>query len=165
MKNSLKYFFIAFLFLANSCSKDDNNENLSGNSSTIKTSITGRILDQNGTAISGATVVAAGKSTTSDIWGIYYLENVTLIKGRDIVRVSYSGKWDQICRFIPSTSRLNYVNVYMNENPLSYSIGGLNGGSLVICKCQCSLSTKCIHQFLWSCIHRFSKCKRYTAFT
>ena len=60
MKNSLKYFFIAFLFLANSCSKDDNNENLSGNSSTIKTSITGRILDQNGTAISGATVVAAG---------------------------------------------------------------------------------------------------------
>jgi hypothetical protein len=132
MKNSLKYFFIAFLFLANSCSKDDNNENLSGNSSTIKTSITGRILDQNGTAISGATVVAAGKSTTSDIWGIYYLENVTLIKGRDIVRVSYSGKWDQICGFIPSTSRLNYVNVYMNENPLSYSIGGLNGGSLTL---------------------------------
>lgn len=132
MKNYFNYLTIALLMLVSACAKDENNDNLSGNNSTVKTSVTGRVFDENGNIIVGAVVTAAGKMTTTDVWGIYYLENVNLKKGRDIVRVTYSGKWEQIYGFIPSTSRLNYVNVYMNENPINYFLVGSSGGTITL---------------------------------
>ncbi len=126
------FYFALFLsiLIVYSCNKDEN-DNLSGGSGDmITTSLTGRVVDATGAALTGATVTSGGKSCLTDVWGIYYLENVSLNKKRDVIRVSAPGKWDQICGFIPTSSSLNYVNAGMNSLGAPFSVNGVTGGQV-----------------------------------
>jgi len=127
MKNYLKSILVITILFISACNKDENN--ISGNSTSLTTSITGRILDENGVALVGVNVNAGGKATQTDIWGIYYLEGIQLNKKRDLVRVSYQGRWNHVCGFIPSSS-LNYLNIYLPAAPTLLSVDANTGGLL-----------------------------------
>jgi hypothetical protein len=130
MKNSLKYFFIAFLFLVNSCSKDDNNENLSGNNSTVKTTIIGRVFDESGSGLSGADVYIGNKTASTNLWGIYVIEDATVVKSRSIITVKKAGYWDQVGTFKPKSGGTSSSNLCLYTSTNTHSVNALLGGTI-----------------------------------
>ena len=68
MKNYLSYLFYALLFTISACTKDGNNETLPCHSSTVKTTIIGRVFEENGNALSNANVINGNNSATTNIW-------------------------------------------------------------------------------------------------
>src|SRR3954471_24082219 len=95
--------FSVFLLAWSGCKKDDDNNN-SGKptSETVTTTISGRIYDEAGNPLSGATVTAGSQSSSTNQWGIYLIENVDVTKGRALITVSKSGYWNQVGSCHPS---------------------------------------------------------------
>ena len=130
MKNSLTYLFIAFLFLANSCSKDDNNENLSGNSSTVKTTIIGRVFDESGIALVGADVYIGNKIASTNLWGIYLIEDAQVSKDRSLVTVKKAGYWDQVGTFRPMAGGTSSSDLCMYSSTNTHTVDAIVGGTI-----------------------------------
>ncbi len=130
MKNSLTYLFIAFLFLANSCSKDDNNENLSGNASTVKTTIIGRVFDESGAGLSGADVYIGNKTASTNLWGIYVIEDATVVKSRSLITVKKAGYWDQVGTFKPKSGGTSSSSLCLYTSTNTHSVNAISGGTI-----------------------------------
>ena len=130
MKNSVTYFFIAFLFLVTSCSKDDNNENLSGNASTVKTTIIGRVFDESGAGLSGADVYIGNKTASTNLWGIYVIEDAIVAKSRSIITVKKAGYWDQVGTFKPKAGGTSSSNLCLYSSMNTHTVNAVLGGTI-----------------------------------
>lgn len=85
------YFFVTTILLLNSsCKRNDlnlPNYHPFDNSSTVTTTIYGRILNSSGSVVSGAQVLCAGHTTTTDAFGFFMFKNILTPKRATTVHV------------------------------------------------------------------------------
>lgn len=128
MKNYFNYLFIAILMLVSACAKDENNDNLSGNNSTVTTTIIGRIFDENGIALPSADVFIGNKSTTTNPWGVYVIEDVIVSKDRSLITVKKSGFWDQVGSFRPKSGGVSASDICLFSATNTHIVDAMTGG-------------------------------------
>lgn len=113
MKSKIKLSWILSLLLSISmftaCKKD---KNITANS-TITSSIFGRVADENGNGIYNATAIAGGKTTTTDVNGIFKINNVTLDRNNATVKITKAGFFDGSRTFIASEGNTNNVEIIL----------------------------------------------------
>ncbi|MBK9400086.1 MAG: carboxypeptidase regulatory-like domain-containing protein [Bacteroidetes bacterium] len=130
MKNYLSCLIYAFLFTISACTKDGNNETLPGNSSTVKTTIIGRVFDENGNALSNANVIIGSKSATTNIWGIYVIEDAMVAKDRGLITVTKTGFWNQVRTFKPKTNGSSTADLCLFTSTTTHTLNATTGGTV-----------------------------------
>ena len=116
------------------CKKDDNNSNNSGTPfvQKVQTSVSGRVFDEQGNPVNGATVTAGDKSSITNQWGIYLIENIDLTKNRAIVTVSKSGFWNQTGACHPSKNSITYLNLTLFDAASTQILQAATGGTVTL---------------------------------
>lgn len=130
MKNYFNYLFIAILMLVSACAKEEHNDDLSGNNSTVTTTIIGRIFDENGIVLPGANVFIGNKSATTNLWGVYVIEDAVVSKARSLITVKKSGYWDQIGTFKPNSGVTSTSDLCLYSSAATHSVNSLAGGTI-----------------------------------
>ena len=125
---------IFILFGSISCNKDEDNSNPAAPGTVtgqkITTTISGKVYDNLGALISGATVTIGSKTATSNLWGIYLLEDVEVPADRAVITASKTGYWDQQKGLIASANATNYANIVLFPDNKTYTVNALSGGTI-----------------------------------
>ena len=125
---------IAILMIGwSGCKKDDGNSgNPSSTTEKVITTLSGRVFDEQGNFLVGATVTAGGKNAVTNQWGIYLIENVDLTKDRALILVSKSGFWNQIGTCHPSKGIVTYSNLTLFSATSTQVINASTGGLVTL---------------------------------
>jgi hypothetical protein len=118
---------LAVVFIT-ACKKDNSTNNPSNE--TVTASIFGRVTDENGNSVSGATASAGGKSITTDLNGIFKLNNVTLNKKYAFVKINKAGFFDGSRTFIASSGKINNVQIRLLTKTLKGSFTASTGATI-----------------------------------
>ncbi|MBP7168104.1 MAG: carboxypeptidase regulatory-like domain-containing protein [Bacteroidia bacterium] len=113
-----------------SCSKDENNESGSGTTTTVKTTFTGRVYDEAGNPLSGAAVSAGSQTTTTNIWGIFVLEDILVASNRPIVTVEMPGYWKHTGTFHPQSNGVSSTTVSLFSDATTHTLTSSTGGTI-----------------------------------
>lgn len=113
-----------------SCSKDENNESGSGTTTTVKTTFTGRVYDEAGNPLSGAAVSAGSQTTTTNIWGIFVLEDILVASNRPIVKVEKPGYWNYTGTFHPFKNGVSSTTVSLFSDATTHTLTSATGGTI-----------------------------------
>lgn len=115
------------------CKKDDGNSgNPSSTTEKVTTTVSGRVYDEQGNFVVGATVIAGGQTAVTNQWGIYLIENVDLIKDRALILVSKSGFWNQTGTCYPSKGVVTYRNLTLFSATTTQVIIAAIGGVVTL---------------------------------
>jgi uncharacterized protein (TIGR02145 family) len=135
LQSRFSILFLSFLLIF-SCKKDtdDNNVNNPPTNNTIwgqtvTTSISGRVLDQNGDPVSGAQVKAGGSNTTTDAMGVFSLTGVSAFKSLAYVTAEKTGYFPGSRSFVPSSST-DIVEIKLIPKTIAGAVSGTNGGAV-----------------------------------
>lgn len=133
MQNKLKPIWLLTLLLLVSmftaCKKD---KNPIVNNPTVTSSIFGRVVDENGNGVYGATAIAGGKTTTTDINGIFRISNATLDKNNAFVKITKAGFFDGSRTFIASPAGLANVQIRLLTKTLGGTFSSTSGATISI---------------------------------
>lgn len=119
------------LILAAACQKDftiDNGAQLPAKN--ITTSVSGRVTDQTGIPVSGATVRAGSSFATTDINGKFQIENANLVDQAAFVRVEKPGYFNGSRTFVAQANQKHYAEIQLLTKNIAGSINGATGGSI-----------------------------------
>jgi hypothetical protein len=120
--------FLSILLV--SCSKDENTDTGSGSTTTVKTTFTGKVLDEAGNPLSGATVIAGSQTATTNIWGIFVLEDILVASSRPIVTVEKPGYWKYTGTFHPFTNGVSSTTVSLFSDATTHTLASATGGTI-----------------------------------
>ncbi|MFI5220397.1 MAG: carboxypeptidase-like regulatory domain-containing protein [Bacteroidia bacterium] len=123
---------ISFLFiLIYSCSKED--QTFSGSSgNTVRTTISGMVLDENNTAVANVNITAYSQTTTTNQYGVFVLKDISVNKERCIVQFSKAGYFNRAHAFIASANTVNYVRVVLISNAQTHTVDAATGGTAAL---------------------------------
>jgi len=126
------FLFLSLVVLTFGGCKKDNDDSSSGGSTglKVKTSLSGRIFDESGIAVSGATVMAGNVTAITDQYGIYTIADVELAKERAIVTINKGGYWQQVGSCIPSAGTTTYRNFTLFNGSSTQVVNGASGGTV-----------------------------------
>ena len=118
-----------------SCTKDDVAQPESaipaneyfGNGITIN--VIGRVLDENGQPIAGASVKSGSKSTTTDNMGVFALNAISAFEKLGTVTVEKSGYFKGIRSFIPKENA-NELSIILLAKSITGSFNSVDGGTV-----------------------------------
>lgn len=130
MKTKIIFPLLAALVIFGTCKKDsdDNNDSsIWGSTKTI--TVAGRILDENGNAVSGAAVTAGSASATTDNIGVFYLANADVFENLGYVKVEKQGYFPGSRSFVPKEGT-NTVNIIMLEKTIAGTVLASTGGTV-----------------------------------
>ncbi|MEP7265454.1 MAG: carboxypeptidase-like regulatory domain-containing protein [Bacteroidota bacterium] len=135
MKTSPQLLLLVLLFIfCNSCKKDNENDTLSGGTSTasskVTTSISGRITDESGDPVSSVIATIDGNTATTDANGIYILKNISVSEGRCVVKLEHSGFVDQYMGLHPYPGEITYANAVIFPVEGSFAFSATSGGTV-----------------------------------
>ena len=131
MKVKLFLFLSLVLFTFGGCKKDNDDSSTGGSTGLkVKTSLSGRIFDESGNAVSGATVMAGNVTAITDQYGIYTIADVELAKERAIVTINKGGYWQQVGSCIPSAGTTTYRNFTLFNGSNAQLVNGVAGGTV-----------------------------------
>ena len=88
---------------------------------TVTADFFGRVIDENGSPISGATVVVGSNTTTTDHNGVYKIDQATVNTKLAYVKVTKSGYFIGAESIIPDANSLNYSQITMFSKQLTTS--------------------------------------------
>jgi hypothetical protein len=132
MRQSLYFLLILFAFAA--CKKDDDNNNSGTNTppnpeanydnpqlsgTTISADFFGRITSPIGENIEGALVEIGNKSTTTNSFGFYEIDNALVDQNYAVIEVTAPSFFKQFRSFNPKPSSVNLQDIQMI--PIAYS--------------------------------------------
>ncbi|MFI5217913.1 MAG: carboxypeptidase-like regulatory domain-containing protein [Bacteroidia bacterium] len=125
--------FISTLFiLIYSCSKDEMSGHGGGNPNTIRTTISGMVLDENNAAINNVTITAYSQTTTTNQYGVFVLKDVNINKDRCIIHFTKAGYFNRTHAFISSANTVNYVRVVLISNAQTHTLQATLGGTVTL---------------------------------
>ena len=90
----------------------------------------GRITDETGTPVLGATIKSHGSQTVTDLSGNFLLSNVTAPETNAIVFVEKTGYFDGSRTFIPSTNNTHQVYIQLIKRDIYKTVDGSSGGAI-----------------------------------
>ena len=127
------------LFTLSSCQKDlDNfvpdNNNIGQvlNPSPVQASVSGLVIDQNGSPVSGATVRSGANTTTTDNRGLFRFSNITMDKFASVVSVDVNGYFKGIRTFSATEGSSNYIRIKLTPKTLAGNIDAASGGAVTL---------------------------------
>lgn len=129
MKNTLYLLLCGILLIWTSCNKDESSDSTSI-SGTTSTTVYGRIVDENGTPVSGATVTIGSAQAISNIWGIYLFENITVTATRAIVKANMNGYWEYIGTIRPLANSVTHADISLFGDNVTHTINSTSGGTI-----------------------------------
>ncbi len=139
MKNfTLRLLVVSLLLLTiNACNKDEetdpNNTNTSSNlfGSTVSVTVKGKVCDVNGTAISGAVVKSGNVNVTTDVNGVFILNNISANQKLGCVIVEKAGYFKCVRSFVPKTGG-NELQIQLLAKSIDGTINSSTGGTVSI---------------------------------
>ena len=87
--------------------------------STVSSNFFGRIVDENGGALEGVTVTAGDKSSTTDVNGVFRIQQASVNEKLAFVKAEKSGYFLGSRSLIPITTGYNYVEIAILPRELS----------------------------------------------
>jgi carboxypeptidase family protein len=102
----------------------------SGSSNTLKTTVTGIVLDESNAPLNGVTVTAYGQSTSTDQHGVFVLKNINADKNRCVLQFSKSGFFKRSHGLIASANTVNYVRIILLSNAATQNFSSSAGGTI-----------------------------------
>ena len=132
---NLPLFIISILLFASCNKNDDSSQNENPNYSSVgsydsHTSIAGRVLNENNTAMAGVLVTANGHTVLSDLNGIFLFKNIGVNKDRCIVRFSKPGYFLRTQAFKPTVNSVNYLKIVLVSNTQVQMLSSSTGGTI-----------------------------------
>jgi hypothetical protein len=121
------------------CKKDSSTESYSPNitnpvisdlSTTVITSVSGFVTDQNDSAVTGATVTAGTAVTTTDKYGYFSITGASLSKIAGFVKVVYAGYFTAYKTFVCTVGGRTSIRVKLIPTTNVGVINNSNGGSI-----------------------------------
>jgi Carboxypeptidase regulatory-like domain len=100
------------------------------NASPIQGTLTGKVIDNNNTAVAGATVKAGTNTTTTDTRGFFRFNNISLDKYASVVTVEKAGFFKGYRVFSASANNNNFVKLKLLQKTLIGNIDAAAGGSV-----------------------------------
>ena len=121
-----------------SCQKEVKNDDPGTGGSTgtvvnptpVQGTVTGKVIDNNNNAVTGATVKAGSNTTTTDNRGLFRFNNIQLDKYSAVVTVEKSGFFKGYRVFSASPNNTNFIKLKLVPKTLIGSIDAVAGGSL-----------------------------------
>lgn len=98
---------------------------------TIKTIVTGRVVDDAGNSVANASVTLHGQTTTSDANGIFTFTDATVPSDRALVQAHASGYFTASRGFIPSQG-VSTVRLTLANRPQAGSVSATSGGTVSV---------------------------------
>lgn len=141
MRKSLLYFSaltaiilsITFLFIT-SCQKEadgpTNTPPPALDAEKVNASVQGNVVDENNIPIVGATVTSGSKTTTTDRYGSFRFNNISLSKNNGYVKVSKSGYFVGSRSFLTTAGRTHTVRIKLLTKTNTGSFAGSAGGTI-----------------------------------
>jgi hypothetical protein len=135
MKQILKTsLLLSLLFVViYSCKKDQEATTTTpipvSSSGTITATVTGRVLDENNSTVSNASVSINGQLTTTDINGIFLLNSIA-VNSRCIVTITKPGYFNCNHAFIANANAINYIRVVLMSNAQTHTLSASSGGTV-----------------------------------
>lgn len=99
---------------------------------TVRTTITGRVIDENGMSVQGALVSGHGKSTSTNANGVFVLSDVTVPSTRAAVTVTKSGYFTGARAVYPSASKTTTVLLTLQQAKQTRTISAASGGQVTL---------------------------------
>ncbi len=133
MFTSLMRLVMITVLLFSACRKDDdNNSPQPSYSSTIKTSVTGKVTDDNGIVLSNVTIKMGSITTVTDVNGYFLFVNANVPKDRIVLAANKSGYFDCIKAKKTQSGVTNYINLTMQDLSTPGNVNSTTGGVLNI---------------------------------
>jgi hypothetical protein len=151
MKKSLLYFsslviFILSLsfFLVTGCQRDlndpggnvnpppPNNGNTVNDNIMVQGSVRGIVVDENNRPVDGATVASGTNTTTTDRYGTFRFNNISLSKANGYVKVTKNGYFTGSRTFISTAGRTHNVRIKLLPKTNAGNFTGSAGGTINI---------------------------------
>lgn len=129
--------FITSIGLLFACNKD---QDTTGNNTPVNTipaeqtvtaSVTGRVLDENGLPVQGATVTGGTASTTTDVNGVFSFSKIQLSNRFGYVKVVKQGYFTGSRSTITAAGSANFVSIQLLPRVLKGSFSATAGGWIV----------------------------------
>lgn len=98
--------------------------------SPIQGTLTGKVIDNNNSAVAGATVKAGTNTTTTDSRGLFRFNNISLDKYASVVTVEKAGFFKGYRVFSASANNNNFVKLKLLQKTLIGNIDAAAGGSV-----------------------------------
>ena len=99
---------------------------------TVRTTITGRVVDEEGKSVQGAVVSGHGTSTTTNGNGVFVLQNVTVPSTRAVITVRKSGYFTGARAAYPSAGKVTTMLLTLQEAKQIRSINASSGGLVTL---------------------------------
>jgi hypothetical protein len=123
-------FAILFIF---SCQKDktsdlpvDNN----GSNNSLRTTVSGIVLDESNAPLNGVTVTAYGQTASTDQHGVFVLKNINANRDRCVLKFFKTGFFKRSHGFIASGNTVNYVRIILVSNAATQNFSSSAGGTI-----------------------------------
>ncbi|WP_177189134.1 carboxypeptidase-like regulatory domain-containing protein [Chitinophaga sp. YR573] len=98
----------------------------------IKTSIQGKILDDNQQPVAGATVVIGKHTTRTNARGIFRLDSIDVDIHASVVKVSKTGYFNGFRTFVANKGILNFVQLQLITSNIAGKFAAANGGTVTV---------------------------------
>lgn len=140
MKNYFKLIAVSLsivILTINACKKDEdldpNSTSTSSNlfGSTVSITVKGKVYDVNGTAISGALVKSGNVNVTTDVNGVFILNNIAANQKLGCVTVEKAGYFKGVRSFVPKTGG-NELQIQLLSKSIDGTINSSTGGTVSI---------------------------------
>jgi hypothetical protein len=96
----------------------------------VTASLQGRVLDEKGVPVQGASVTSGTATTTTDVNGVFFFTDISLYARFGTVNVSYQGYFMGSRTFVTSTSGLNYVEIHLLPRAVTGTFDASAGGTI-----------------------------------
>ena len=127
-----------FVFIA--CNKDSSgsSSNTSTNPNhipadqTVTASLQGRVLDENGLPMQGASVSSGTATTTTDVNGVFTFQNISLSSRFGFVKVVKQGYFTGSRSIITNAGASNFVSISMQPRTSKGTFAAAAGGTITV---------------------------------
>jgi hypothetical protein len=142
LKKALPLFaltaFAALILIAIACNKSSTTGNTSTNTNNIPPDVTvtatlqGRVVDNNGAPVQGATITSGSTTATTDVNGFFSFRNIQLSSRFGYVKAAKSGYFVGSRSIITSAGVPNYVSIQLIPRSETGSFSATAGGNIAV---------------------------------
>lgn len=99
---------------------------------SVRTTITGRVIDEAGKSIAGALVRGHGASATTNANGVFVLQNVSVPSTRAVVLVTKNGYFTGARAAYPSANKITTMMLTLQESKQTATVNSTSGGKVSV---------------------------------
>jgi hypothetical protein len=96
----------------------------------VTTNVTGRVVDENNAPVSGAQIQAGSASTSTDINGMFSVNNATMTENMGLVKASFNGYFAGYRTYIAKQGEQAYITIKLLKKQNRGTISANSGGTL-----------------------------------